>query len=131
MKRVMVLVLSILAITLVQPTSVDAITDIDEKCINQAYEIGYDISETYENVMNALAQLEVDCIYSGMMSPEARCLVWYYDTGIRVTHLVLASPNSTDLADYLTESDLLNHKCTNLDLLMERDKPQMDVMWSS
>ena len=51
----MVLVLSVSAIMLVQPASVNAITDIDDKCIKQAYGIGYDISETYENVMNALA----------------------------------------------------------------------------
>ncbi|MGC1135081.1 MAG: hypothetical protein WA941_19790 [Nitrososphaeraceae archaeon] len=39
----------------------------------------------------------------------------------------------TDLADYYTETDLLNHQCTNLDLLMERDEPQplLDVIWSS
>jgi hypothetical protein len=45
-------------------------SDIDEKCIKQAYEIGYDLTETNENTMNALAQLEADCIYSGMMSQE-------------------------------------------------------------
>ncbi len=68
-----------------------------------------------------------------MMSQEAICLVWYYDIGIRVIHLVSAPPNSTDLADYYAETDLLNHQCTNLDLLMERDEPQplLDVMGSS
>ena len=69
---------------LVQPVSVNAITDIDEKCSKQAYEIGYDLNETNKNVMNALAQLEADCIYSAMMSQEAKCLVWWYDTGIRL-----------------------------------------------
>lgn len=131
MKRAMALALSILAIMLVQPTSVNAITEIDEKCIKQAFGIGYDLSESIENIMNGLAQLEADCIYSGLISQEAKCLVWYYDTGIRVSHLVLASPNSTDLADYFTESDLLNHRCTNLDILMERDEPPIDVMLSS
>ena len=72
-------------------------------CIERAYRIGYDLSESIENIMNALAKLEADCVYSGMMSQEAKCLVWYYDTGIRVTHLILASPDSTDLADYFTE----------------------------
>ena len=121
----MVLVLPILL--LVQPVSVNAITEIDQKCIKQAFEIGYDLSEAYENVMNALAQLEADCIYSGMMSHEAKCLVWYYDTGVRLDHLALAPPNSTDLADYYLEIELLNHQCTNLDLLTGHDKPFMDV----
>ena len=76
MKRVMALVLSISIIMLVQPVIVNAITDIDDKWIRQAYEIGYDLDETNENVMNALIQLETDCIYSGMMSQEAKCLVW-------------------------------------------------------
>lgn len=75
------------------------------------------ISETYENKINALAQLEADCIYSGKMSLEAKCLVWHYDVGIRFTNSMLASPNSTAHADYFTESDLMNHECTNLDLL--------------
>jgi cysteinyl-tRNA synthetase len=48
---------------LVQPALVNAITDIDDKCIKLAYKIGYNISETYENKINALAQLEADCIY--------------------------------------------------------------------
>ena len=110
---------------LVQPVIVNAITDIDDKCIRQAYEIGYDLDETNENVMNALAQLETDCIYSGMMSQEAKCLVWLYDTQIRITHIILVSPNSTDLADYYT--DLVTHNCTNLDLLTGNDKPVMQV----
>ena len=131
MKRVIALILSISAIMLVQPASVNAITDIDAKCIEQAYKIGYDLSEPIENIMFALAQLEADCVYSGMMSQEAKCLVWYYDTGIRVSHLILASPDSTDLADYFTESDRVNHECTNLDLLIGRHKPPMDVTWSS
>lgn len=126
-ESVMALVLSISAIMLVQSASVNAITDIDDKCIKQAYEIGYDLTETNENIMNALVQLEADCIYSGMMSPEAKCLVCFYDTGIRVTHLIFASPIHTDLVNYYTESNLLIHKCTNLDLLMERDEPMMDV----
>ena len=99
--------------------------------VTQAYKIGYDLSEPIENIMFALAQLEADCVYSGMMSQEAKCLVWYYDTGIRVSHLILASPDSTDLADYFTESDRVNHECTNLDLLIGRHKPPMDVTWSS
>jgi hypothetical protein len=115
------IVLSILTIMLVQPVSVNGITDIDIKCIKQAYEIGYNLAETIGNIKIAWAELEADCVYSGMMSQEAKCLVWYYDTGIRVAHLVLLSPNSPDLADYLTESDRINHECTNLDLLMERD----------
>jgi hypothetical protein len=131
MRRVMALVLPILAIVLVQPGSVNAITDIDEKCIKLAYEIGYDLAVTHENVMNALAQLEAGCIYSGMMSQEAKCLVWLYDIGIRATQLVLVSPNSTDFVDYYVESDLLNHQCTNLDLLTELDRPSMDVAQSS
>jgi hypothetical protein len=98
-------------------------SDIDEKCIKQAYKIGYDLTETNADTMNTLAQLEADCIYSGMMSQEAKCLVWYYDTRIRITHLVVASPNSTDLA----ETDLINHQCTYLDLLTERDESLMDV----
>ena len=130
MKRVMALVLSISIIMLVQPVIVNAITDIDDKCIRQAYEIGYDLDETNENVMNALIQLETDCIYSGMMSQEAKCLVWGYDAGIRA-QLVLALPNSTDLADYLTERDLIVHQCTNLDLLLGLDKPLINVKWSS
>jgi hypothetical protein len=127
MNSVIALVFSILILILMQPVSVNAITDIDEKCIKQAYEIGYDLSETIENIMYALTQLEADCVYSGMMSQEAKCLVWYYDTGIRVAHLVLSSPNSPDLADYLTESDRINHECTNLDLLLGRDDPVMNV----
>jgi hypothetical protein len=117
---------------LVQPVVVvNAITDIDDKCIRQAYEIGYDLDETNENVMNALTQLETDCIYSGMMSQEAKCLVWGYDAGIRATQLLLAVPNSTDLADYLAERDLIVHQCTNLDLLLGLDKPLINVKWSS
>ena len=70
MKRVMALVLSISIIILVQSVVVvNAITDIDDKCIRQVYEIGYDLDETNENVMNALTQLETD---SGMMSQEAK-----------------------------------------------------------
>jgi hypothetical protein len=130
MKRVMVLILSISIIMLVQPVIVNAITDIDDKCIRQAYEIGYDLDETNENVMNALIQLETDCIYSGMMSQEAKCLVWGYDAGIRA-QLVLALPNSTDLADYLAERELIVHQCTNLDLLLGFDKPLINVKWSS
>jgi hypothetical protein len=126
MKRIMALILLISTIMLAQSVSVYAITDIDEKCIKQAYEIGYDLSETIENIMYALAQLEADCIYSGMMSQEAKCLVWSYDTGIRIG-LILASPGSTDLTNYFTESDRLTHECTNLDLLIGRDKPPMDV----
>lgn len=110
---------------LVQPVIVNAITDIDDKCIRQAYEIGYDLDETNENVMNALAQLETDCIYSGMMSQEAKCLVWLYNTQIRITHIILVSPNSTDLADYYT--DLVTHNCTNLDLLTGNDEPVIQV----
>jgi cysteinyl-tRNA synthetase len=75
MKRVLTLVLSISVIMVVQPVVVNAITDIDDKCIRQAYEIGYDLDETNENVMTALAQLETDCIYSEMMSQK--CLVWW------------------------------------------------------
>jgi hypothetical protein len=131
MKRAIALVLSILVIMLVQPVVVNAITDIDDKCIRQAYEIGYDLDETNENVMNALAQLETDCIYSGMMSQEAKCLVWWYDIGIRATQLVPTPPNSTDLADYLAERDLSDHQCTNLDLLMGFDEPLMNVKRSS
>lgn len=130
MKRVMALVLSILIIMLVQPVVVNAITDMDDKCIRQAYEIGYDLEETNENVMNALAHLEADCIYSGMMSQEAKCLVWGYDAGIRA-QLVLALPNSTDLADYLAERELIVHQCTNLDLLLGLDKPLINAKWSS
>jgi hypothetical protein len=126
MQRVMALVLPIL-LTMIQPAPVNAITDTDEKCINQAYEIGYDLSESIDNIMYALEQLEADCVYSGMMSQEAKCLVWYYDTGIRIAHLFLTSPGSTDLTNYFTESDRLTHECTNLDLLIGRDKPPMDV----
>jgi hypothetical protein len=127
MKRVIAiaLILSISSIILIQPVTVNAITDIDERCIKQAYEIGYDLSDSFQNIMDALTQLEADCIYSGMMSQEAKCLVWSYDTGIRVTNLILASPNSTDLADYYT--DLVTHNCTNLDLLTGNDKPAMQV----
>jgi hypothetical protein len=81
--------------------------------------------------MNALAQLETDCIYSGMMSQEAKCLVWRYDAGNSATQLVLASPNSTDFADYLAERDLIVHQCTNLDLLLGFDNPLINVKWSS
>ena len=130
MKRVLVLVFFILMMILVEPVVVRAIADIDDKCIRQAYEIGYDLDETNENVMNALAQLETDCIYSGMMSQEAKCLVWGYDAGIRA-QLVLALPNSTDLADYLAERELIVHQCTNLDLLLGFDKPLINVKWSS
>jgi hypothetical protein len=126
MQRVMALVLPIL-LTMIQPAPVNAITDTDEKCINQAYEIGYDLSESIDNIMYALEQLEADCVYSGMMSQEAKCLVWYYDTGIRIAHLFLTSPGSPDLTNYFTESDRLTHECTNLDLLIGRDKPPMDV----
>jgi hypothetical protein len=126
MQRVMALVLPIL-LTMIQPAPVNAITDTDEKCINQAYEIGYDLSESIDNIMYALEQLEADCVYSGMMSQEAKCLVWYYDTGIRIAHLFLTSPGSTDLTNYFTESDRLTHECTNLDLLIGRDRPPMDV----
>ena len=56
------------------------------------------------------------------MSQEAKCLVWGYDAGIRA-QLVLALPNSTDLADYLAERELIVHQCTNLDLLLGLDKP--------
>ena len=125
MKRVIALVLSILAIISIQPVTVDAITDIDERCIKQAYEIGYDLSESIQNIMNALAQLEADCVYSGMMSQEAKCLVWSYDTGIRIANLILASPNSTDLADYYT--DLVTQNCTNLDYLTGTDEPVVRV----
>ena len=127
MKRVIALVLPISAIILIliQPVTVNAITDIDERCIKQAYEIGYDLSESTQNIMNALAQLEADCVYSGMMSQEAKCLVWSYETGIRIASLILASPNSTDLADYYT--DLVTHNCTNLDLLAGIDEPVIQV----
>jgi hypothetical protein len=131
MKRELALVFSFSIIILLQPVVVRAITDIDDKCIRQAYEIGYDLDETNENVMTALAQIETDCIYSGMMSQEAKCLVWGYDAGIRATQLVLASPNSTDVADYLAERDLIVHQCTNLDLLLGFDKPLINVKWSS
>lgn len=131
MRRVILLVLSISAIMLVQPVTANAITDIDENCIKRAYEIGYDLSESIENIMYALTQLEADCVYSGTMSQEAKCLVWYYDTGIRIAHLFLTSPASADLTDYFTESDRLTHECTNLDLLIGRDKPPMDVTWPS
>ena len=130
MKRVMVLVFFILMMILVEPVVVNAITDIDDKCIRQAYEIGYDLDETNENVMDALTQLETDCIYSGMMSQEAKCLVWGYDAGIRA-QLVLSLPNSTDLTDYLAERELIVHQCTNLDLLLGFDKPLISVKWSS
>ena len=53
MKRVIALVLSISAIMLQQPAAVNAITDIDAKCIEQAYRIGYDLSESIENIMYA------------------------------------------------------------------------------
>lgn len=125
MKRIMSLVPSILALMLVQPASINAITDIDDICIKQAYKIGHDLTETNDNIMNALA--EADCVYSGMMSQEAKCLVWFYDTGIRVTNLITTSPNSTDLSDYYAESNLILHECTNLDLLIGRDEPLMNA----
>jgi hypothetical protein len=44
---------------------------------------------------------------------------------------LLAVKNSTDLADYLAERDLIVHQCTNLDLLLGLDKPLINVKWSS
>jgi hypothetical protein len=67
--------------------------------------------------MNALAQLEADCVYSGKTSQEVKCLAWYYDLGIRSTNMFREPTNSTNLADYFTESDLNSRECTNLDLL--------------
>ena len=120
-------VILISEIILLQPALVSAITESDDKCIKRAYQIGYNLTEPIETRMNALSQLEGDCIYSGLMSQEAKCLVWIYDNGIRITQLSLTSPNSTDnyndfLADYYTEADLINHECTSLDFLYKIGK---------
>jgi hypothetical protein len=38
--------------------------------------------------MNALSSLERDCIYSGELRQDVRCLVWLCDIGIRYGDLV-------------------------------------------
>lgn len=116
-KDVMALFFSMIAILFMQPLFANAITSSDDECIKRAYNIGLNLSETTENTMSSLAQLEADCIYSGKTSQMVKCLVWYYDIGIRSGDLILTPPNSTDLANYYTESDLFGHECTNLDLL--------------
>lgn len=48
MKRLMAFVVSMSAIMLVQPALVNAITDIDDKCIKLAYKIGYNIRDLWK-----------------------------------------------------------------------------------
>ena len=78
--------LIVMVMIMVQPAY--AVTQTEDECIKFAYTIGYNITETHNNTMNALSELEADCIYSGKISLEVKCLVWLYDIGIRNGELI-------------------------------------------
>lgn len=78
----------------------------DRECINRAYEIGYNITETSKNQTEALLKLEGDCIYSPTVSLDN---VWNLPDYV--------VDFKTDLSElYVEQSGYLN-QCTNLDSL--------------
>ena len=108
------MIVLIISTSFITTTNVNAVSDLDTECVKRAYKIGYNITMTHNDTMDALTQLEADCVYSGKLSQEVRCIVWFYDIGIRNADIM-----ETELGymEFRTEQDLHLHECTNLDQL--------------